>query len=198
MRKSLYAILATLAAVLMALPGCVELTGQRISWFYDQDHDELQVLLHYDGIHDSGSAAHQSGAKQIPQFVDSGSIMLLDWPLHIDMDGLRQKAENESLDARERRWAKLFTTCKAEPIGHYREPDGRVGAAQFVRIPKASQFIRDLNALISEEIGDNAPEEGPTWPAWQVRSLRRRGHTKRPRRSRFPRPRHGLWTSIGM
>ena len=69
-------------AMLAALSGCVELTGQRITWFYDQAKDELQILLYYDGIHDSGSGTEPG---TIANFVRDGNVMLLDWPFHVQM-----------------------------------------------------------------------------------------------------------------
>ena len=41
---------AALAAVLLLVPACVKLTGQRITWFYDAAADTLRLLIHYDGI----------------------------------------------------------------------------------------------------------------------------------------------------
>ena len=36
-------------------------------------------------------------------------------------------------------------------MGYYREPDGRIGAAQLVTIPKAKDFVRRLNGLINAQ-----------------------------------------------
>lgn len=144
--------LVLLGAALLILPGCVELTGQRITWFYDSLKDELQILIHYDGIHDSGSSQHGEGAEQIAKFVANGDVMILDWPLHLDMADLRTVLQDESKEPLEKDWARLITSIKTQPVGYYREPDGRLGAVQLVTIPKAKDFLRRLNGLINKQL----------------------------------------------
>jgi len=148
MRMSGFRGLALLGAALLIASGCVELTGQRVSWFYDAAKDELQILIHYDGIHES-SPDSTEGAEQIPEFVEGGNVMFLDWPFHFQMAELRAKIQDENAGAWEREFARLVTSVKTEPVGYYREPDGHVGAAQRVTIPGAKDFIRRLNGLIS-------------------------------------------------
>lgn len=163
MRKMSLAGLVLLAAVLLTISGCVELTGQRITWFYDSAKDELQVLVHYDGIHDSGSDQHGKGAQQLPKFVANGDVLIMDWPFHLEMAEVKKAVRDENADPRERDWARLLTSIHAKPLGYYREPDGRIGAAQLVTIPKAKDFLRKLNNLISSEILDEAvSRETPT------------------------------------
>jgi len=141
-----------LAAALLLMPGCVELTGQRITWSYDPAKDELQILIFYDGIHDSGKNAPGSGTVQVPTFVSEGNIMLLDWPAHLSMPRVRSLAQNQNAKPLERDWGKLLTSLKTQPVGYYREPDGRIGALQLVTIPNAKAFVRQLNTLISRSI----------------------------------------------
>ena len=78
-----------MVVALAAAPGCVELTGQRVSWFHDAEKDELLILIHYDGIHEASTASGK-GADQIPEFVNSGDIMFLDWPFHLEMADVRR------------------------------------------------------------------------------------------------------------
>jgi hypothetical protein len=138
-----------LAVVLLAVPGCVELTGQRISWFHDEEKDELLFVVHYDGIHEATTNSRK-GEEQIPEFVRNGDVMFLDWPFHVEMSELRQTAARAGeSDAQNRDWAQLHIRLEATPIGFYREPDGRVGAAQLVRIRKVSQFVDELNRVFS-------------------------------------------------
>ncbi len=138
-----------LVVVLLVVPGCVELTGQRVSWFHDEEKDEMLFLIHYDGIHEATTESSK-GEEQIPEFVRDGDVMFLDWPFHFDMSELRRTAARAGEDgAQNRDWARLLTRLEAAPIGFYREPDGRVGAAQLVRICKASKFIDELNRLFS-------------------------------------------------
>ena len=79
----LYRVWLLLALVLLTVPACVQLTGQRITWSYDAVKDEIQILLFYDGIHDSGTNQNGKGLEQIPKFVQDGDFMLLDWPFHV-------------------------------------------------------------------------------------------------------------------
>ncbi len=138
-----------LVVALLAAPGCVELTGQRISWFHDEEKDELLFVVHYDGIHEATTDSRK-GKEQIPEFVRNGDILFLDWPFHFDMSKLRQTAARAGDDdTEERDWARLLIRLEAAPIGFYREPDGRMGAAQLVRIRKVSEFVDELNRLFS-------------------------------------------------
>ena len=43
---------ALLLLALLALYGCVSLTGQRITWFHDALKDTFYILIQYDGIHE--------------------------------------------------------------------------------------------------------------------------------------------------
>jgi hypothetical protein len=147
----------TLAVLLLLIPGCVQLTGQRITWFYDQAKDELQILIHYDGIHDSGNDNNGKGTEQIPQFVREGNVMLLDWPFQLDMAALHKKAEESGAKLLERDWARLLLSLKTEAVGYYREPDGRVGAVQRITVPRASEFVAKANSLISRQILESPP-----------------------------------------
>ncbi len=156
--------LCLLTTVLLGVSGCVELTGQRISWFYDSVKDELQVLIHYDGIHDSGSDQHGKGVEQIPKFVADGDVLLLDWPFHLQMADVRKVINDQDADPREKDWARLVASIETKPLGFYREPDGRIGAAQLVTIPKAKDFFRKLNDLVNREILDSPVSPGgPTF-----------------------------------
>lgn len=150
MRKLPLPCLVLLTAALLTAPGCVELDGQRLTWFYDAAKDELQILIHYDGIHEADTNSRK-GTEQIPKFVKDGDVMLLDWPLHIEMADVR-KLQRENAEPLEKEWARLITSIKTQPVGYYREPNGHIGAAQLVTIPKAKRFIRKLNKLLSAAI----------------------------------------------
>lgn len=144
-------LLVLLEIVLLVISGCVELTSQRISWFYDAPKDELRILIHYDGIHDSGDDTHDEGVKQVREFVKNGDVMFRDWAWHLEMADLRRQLHDPNTKALEKDEARLFTSIKTEPAGYYREPDGRMGAAQLVTITEAKAFIRKLNGLISRQ-----------------------------------------------
>ena len=79
----------------LLLAGCVELDGQRITFRYLAEKDELQVLLCYDGIHSSSSDNSEKAVEQLTGFVGGGDFMLFDWPLHFDMVKLRENLAKE-------------------------------------------------------------------------------------------------------
>lgn len=172
-----------LAVLLVLLPGCVQLTGQRITWCYDRAKDELQVLIDYDGIHDSGNDNNGKGTEQIPPFVREGNVMLLDWPFQLDMAELRkkadEKAEKSGPELLERDWARLFLSLKTEAVGYYREPDGRIGAVQRITVPRASEFLAKANGLISRQILEASPVSDETMKRTvdRICTAARQGHT---------------------
>ncbi|MBN1588537.1 MAG: hypothetical protein JW888_03390 [Pirellulales bacterium] len=155
MRALRIALLSVLATFGVLLPGCVELDGQRLSWYYDEANDQLLILLHYDGVHDSGSDEHGKGAEQLPEFVQQGDVMLLDWPLRVDMKSVREEAKNNNVEPLKRSAAQLITSIQVKSIGYYREPNGKLGAVQLITIPQAKAFVRQANALISQAILDS-------------------------------------------
>ncbi len=148
------------AVALSIVAGCVELTGQRISWFHDEAADELRILIFYDGIHDSGSDQYGKGTTQVPEFVANGDVMVVDWIFHLEMDLLRRTALDPEASPAERDAARLATSMRVEPLGYYREPDGRVGAAQRITIPGVSRFVRELNAAISAAALESNHDDG--------------------------------------
>src|SRR5437764_909540 len=117
------------ACLLIALffPSCVELDGQRLSFFYDAARDEMRVLLFYDGIHDKPDGT--KGAEQIPEFVKSGSVMLLDWWGQLDLAAIRagvaatQPAEGQPAQTLGQRavMKAIIDSIRTEPIAHYRD-----------------------------------------------------------------------------
>ncbi len=161
-------LLVLLEIALLLASGCVELTSQRISWFYDAPKDELRILIHYDGIHDSGDDTHDEGVKQLREFVKNGDVMFQCWIWHIEMADFRRQLQDANTKPLEKDWARLVTSIKIEQVGYYREPDGRMGAAQLVTITEAKAFIRKLNAEISREILEDEIDwndvTGADWP----------------------------------
>ena len=152
------------AIAVVSVPACVELCGQRISIFYDQAKDQLQLLIFYDGIYDNGSTSNGEGKKQIPQFVANGDVMIADWPFHFEMGDIREKAAamDDNTPAPHRDMIQAVTdTLRIEPLGHYRDGDGRIGAAQLVTIQQASEFVRKLNVAFSYMFLDDIGAETP-------------------------------------
>jgi hypothetical protein len=176
MRTRRWAAFLFLLPLLAAIPACVELTGQRISWSYDAGKDEIQILLFYDGIHESSGGSHGNGREQVPDFVAKRNVMLLDWIGHVQWDQIRAKAEDAGAAPLDRDWARLALNIQVEIVGRYRQPDGRVGALQRLTIPSAREFVKDLNRLISRSILDGPVNVSPRTRA-RIRSAAESGHT---------------------
>lgn len=160
----------TIAALLalLVLYGCVELTGQRFTWFHDVLNDTFYVLIQYDGIHE-GSGSNRKGKDQIPEFIKDEDIMVLDWFFHMRRKEIGRSKERK--DPVKAAAARLVDRLKVEVLGRYREPDGRVGAAQLVTIEKFKDFLKEANRLINaslvrldrETVVSQAKEEGELW-----------------------------------
>lgn len=148
-----YLRLLAAALLLGAVASCVELTGQRISLRYDAGKDELQILLCHDGIHESPPSRNEDGPKQIAEYVENGDILLLDWPGSIRKKDLRAAAERSSeLPAFRDLCLAAAASIRSTPVGRYRDPDGRVGAAQWVVVSQAKEIVNKFNAMINEGI----------------------------------------------
>lgn len=171
MKQVRLAIMLLMGVALLIAPGCVELTGQRISWFYDIAKDEIQILIHYDGIHgrknsdsDKNSIELDDSHENIPdleKFVHNGDVMIIDWPCHLDMNQLRGEIQNKNITPLQKEWIQLCFSIKIESLGHYREPDGRIGAAQLITIPNAKNFLHRLNTLINQSILELSKKNHP-------------------------------------
>jgi hypothetical protein len=162
--------------VLLAMPGCVELTGQRITWSYDAAKDELQIVLFYDGVHDSGKDGHGKGAEQLPRFVEHGDFMILDWPFHFDRADSEKLANRPEISTKYREFYRACLAIRTETIGYYREPDSRLGAAQRLTIPEAKKFFVRLNPLIGNLPLDGVKSVMPR-TAERMRAATEAGHT---------------------
>jgi len=149
--RRLFAVIG--AAALLAPVGCVQLCGQRITLNYDKQNDRFMCLLHYDGIHDSGSDRWGDGAKQVPQFVEQGNVLIVDWIGHIRMKDVAEVARNEEKPEDVRIFAaKFLQAMKVTRIGRYREPDGRIGAAQLIIFSRPDELLAAANKAMDASI----------------------------------------------
>jgi hypothetical protein len=153
MRRIPLLLLLTLTTLWLA--SCVELEGQRISFFHDQTKDELRVLIFYDGVHDSGE--NGNGAEQLPAFVKNGDILLLDWIGHVERDRIQGAADDAESPPAKRALAQASLAITSRPIGHYRDGSGEIGAAQLVVIPRVSEWLKKLNAFLDEAVQRQEP-----------------------------------------
>lgn len=170
------------AAVLFFFCGCIELTGQRITMRYDQATDRLYVLLQYDGVHNSKEHDAEDAEKSLRDFVANSDVMLFDWFGRFQRAVIQKELDHPSLDSlpRAREFGeKCLASMEVSFLGHYRDPSGRVGAAQMVVLNRASELIAAGNAAISEAFVAMADAEGDEWlrrtfPRW--RALAARGY----------------------
>ena len=156
-------IRVALLALPLILTGCLELTGQRISARYDQASDTLTLLLHYDGIHNNKEADQRSAEKKLREFVRDGDVMLFDWFGHVQFAKLRAARDaGDELPEVAALGVALAEHATVQNLGHYRDADGRIGAAQLVVIRRASELLRVANRAIDATIQahQGAPDEG--------------------------------------
>lgn len=171
-----------LACTVLLSPSCVQLCGQRVTMRYDEAKDRFFLLIHYDGIHDSGSKQNGDGRKQIPEFVMNGDILFWDWPFHVAFDQVRKTANKENSPPSLRAFANtMMRSVRSRVLGRYRDANGRVGAAQLVVISEFKNFLRAANAAISEAILVDASKGKPD-REWRlthgrlVAAARKKGH----------------------
>ncbi len=156
--------------LVLALASCVELTGQRISLRYDPAKDEIQILFFHDGIHESPPSRNEEGPKQIAEYVGNGDILLLDWPGSIQMNDIRARADDASAPPALRALCASFaSSLRSTPVGRYRDPNGRVGAAQLLVISRAKEFVGKVNATISEAILLESTSSDSPWASTMKR-----------------------------
>lgn len=148
MRHLLRLAACVVVVSLLALAGCVEMVGQRLSLSYDAKTDTLKMLIFYDGIHEKARGDGGNGPTEIPKFVANGDIMFLDWYGRVQMKEL-QKVPNPNEPWSDVQVA-LVASLKTMPIGHYRDTRGRIGAAQLVTISKAGELIKKFNGAINQ------------------------------------------------
>ena len=147
-----------LGLVLLLSTGCLELVRQRITIHHDQQADKLHLLVHYDGIHDSGRNQSGNGEQQLAKAVKNGEAMLMDWPFHFQPTNWRQNAQPKDSDKPQEKLAKvtglaMLDSISVEVIGYHRTNDGMIGGSQLITIKNAKTFIKNANIAINAAIG---------------------------------------------
>jgi len=132
--------------------GCVVLTSQRVAWFHDVDADELRVLLFNDGIHDSGGTLLGDGHEQIAHAQERRSFLIPGLPFGPHLGKLEQELAEATPGTLQAAWRDVLPGLRVEVLGHYREPDGRLGVAQLVVIPELSAFLELANRSIDQAL----------------------------------------------
>ncbi len=155
-----------LTVSILLLTGCLEIVGQRITIHHDAAKDELNILIQYEGIHDSGNDQFGNGAEQVANAVTHGHFMLFDWPFHIQPEQVKENVDNDAMPPALRSFLKRFgETVTVKTLGHHRDPQARIGGSQLVTIRQAKAFIKSANAALSaiyieqNREAENAPIE---------------------------------------
>ncbi len=176
------AIVALLAAA------CVELTGQRISWFHDIAKDELRFVIAYDGIHDNPErnegggvfgGKDESAPDQIAKFVAEGDVMLVDWFGHLQPSRAKAALENGSTPPKTKALLSQLQSVKVEDFASYRDSEGHVGALQRVVIPNITKTLDLFNQCMCERILAVESSDGSRMPATEakIRKAAEKGFT---------------------
>ncbi len=164
-----WAMRGCLLIAVLTLGSCVVLSGQRIGLRYDQPADRLDILVFYDGIHDDAGRTFRGGrdgAEQIAEFVADGDVMLLDWIGHVQMSKIAEAVDDQNTPAAVSAFCRaVLGSMKTQPVGHYRDLDGRIGAVQAITIADASKFVDKANAAINHMVlsGLNDAETDSPW-----------------------------------
>jgi hypothetical protein len=159
---------------LFVCSSCLELTGQRITIRYDRPADRLLVLLEYDGISNDDEEEQEDAERKLRDFVANGDVMLFDWFGHFRLGELT-RARADAPPAERALLEYVRTSVDVVLLGHYRDVDGRIGAAQLVVLREASRGIALANAAIDEAFRGETREElwarahwGRTFAKWKL------------------------------
>jgi len=88
---------------------------------------------------------------QIPDFVTKGDIMLLDWFCHFKRStGEKAIADPNTPPASKAAAQSYLDNVRTQPLGHYRDPLGHVGAAQLIVVEHVTDFLAKMNAAANE------------------------------------------------
>ncbi|TVQ78368.1 MAG: hypothetical protein EA380_06170 [Phycisphaeraceae bacterium] len=156
-RRVVTAVLGMLVCVLAT--GCLELTGQRFSIWYDKESDELSVLIWYDGPHSPQDVDEAVAERMVSGFLGDGTkgaIMLFNSYAMIGDDFFDQEEAEEVpylyMESVNKFVAKIHSSVDRKILGMYRDPQGRVGVAQLVTVRGASELLPMINAMINDRI----------------------------------------------
>lgn len=163
MKRLVAVVLGIVLCVVSA--GCLELTGQRLTIWYDEESDELSMLIWYDGLHWSDVDFMTSPAERPANRVELGlrdflgdgteggvflfhGVFLLE---HGFFDGDDSKFEDEP-PLRRALGERMQRTIDRTILGRYRDPDGRIGVAQHVVVREATALMEGVSRAINEAL----------------------------------------------
>jgi hypothetical protein len=144
-RRSGRIMAGLLALTLMLLTGCdLEFPEQEVILLHDTKADRLDFLLVYRGV-----TASSDDRRDVADAVSAATrilggrreFMLLDWPLHWDLDGKDKDVPQ---------W--LRKNVKLERVDTFVDAKGRLCAYQLFTMSKVSEGLRLLNEAIAASI----------------------------------------------
>jgi hypothetical protein len=147
--------LASLALLFAALLcACdLEIQQQTMRWRYDAAKDELHVLFLH---HDIGSPKPAKSAETIVELLEGRrEFMLLDWPMHVDLETDREKERAPLLVELDKR-----TTLVSARLGQ--AANGALLGSQHAVIRDWSGLLRWANGAMNDDVLSSARgAEGP-------------------------------------
>ena len=131
--------LACLALLLLLLPSCLEIDGQEIFLRHDGTSDRIDIMLVHRGIFaEGGEDSLEAAAAHLEHAMSTGKFIIFNnWPLKMDL--------STPLPAP---YDALAKHLDVENGGLFTDPKGVLCGYQFIRIRRAKEFIRKVNALI--------------------------------------------------
>jgi len=160
-------------ALLVGLAGCdLEFLEEEITLERNAASDTLDVTFDYRGViaHDeSDEAVEKAVAAARRILAGRREFMILDWPLHFDLDDGGPLADASPAVMR------FVESVSVESVEPYVDARGRLSCRQRVRVREASGFFRLLNSAISSEVLEAEAEErlgaGAPWFDERSRAL---------------------------
>lgn len=159
--KSLLFILL-LSLLTITVPGCIETIAQRISVNYDQNKDELNLLLFYDGVYytsgmslrDSNKPDADAMKDDLDRFIKWKKIMIGHALATFDKSTLKNiLGNNENMPPRRKAFLnRTLESVAVEFHSHYRTAKGQIGMVQHVKISNASKWVKSVNDTLNEFI----------------------------------------------
>ncbi len=174
---------ACLLACVLALPGCLIVTGQRISTHYDAQRDEMHLLIFYDGIYhtteqvvyietqqdgelteEQAASSKKQAEQEFTEFITQGDVFFLNSLFRINFKEIDEQLAGDELTDARRRLLRAIKKTKRKTIGRYVDFEGRPGIAQQVVIPDCKGLLRAMNAVLNEHLIKTAEEHGNESP----------------------------------
>lgn len=144
--RTLWIALFAWAASCFSACAPISFGKQELALRHDAKANAVDLLIVYDEIEASGEAQSSYG---FATRVSGGKreFMIYDWPLHFDLDSIKQKCEEEAEDetSRWREWklemVRGFQGVKVEHSGYFAGEHGRLGLFQSLHFADAAHWI---------------------------------------------------------